>query len=181
MQNIRSWLLAGAPFWLFFCFLPVLVFFCWNLAQAGIDVVSFVSSDLPISGTTRNYALELQRYEVHEIAFRSFVLTPLREEFVYRVLPFGFVWAVWFLLYGKTPPLTLALLTVLVTSVVFGYAHGGSVNVFVQGLIGIVIAFVFLLWSAYGRTPVRGIAAILILHGSYNFYVAMVVKQQLVA
>ena len=95
MQKIRNRLLAGAPFWLFLCSLPVLVFFCWNLAIYGREFVEWIAPELSISSTTRNYALELQVRGVHDIALRSFVITPLREELLYRVLPFGLLWAVW--------------------------------------------------------------------------------------
>lgn len=177
MQKIRHWLVAGPPFWLFLALLPVLVVFCWNLALAGIELVSWIAPDLTISSTTRNYALELKTAQVHDIALRSFVFTPLREEFVFRVLPFGALWVLWAFLYKKQPPLSLALALVLVTSIVFGYIHGGFGNIFIQGFIGAVIALVFLLWGTYGRTPLRGMLAIVLLHGSYNFYVAMQVQQ----
>ncbi len=179
MQKIRNRLLAGAPFWLFLCSLPVLVFFCWNLAIYGREFVEWFAPGLPISNNTRSYALELQVVAVHDIALRSFVITPLREEFLYRVVPFGLLFVGWSVFRKSAPPLWLVFAFVLVTSFVFGYVHGGIGNVFIQGLIGIVIALVFLVWGAYGRTPLKGICAILLLHGSYNFYVAMWVHQHL--
>lgn len=179
MQRIRNRLLAGAPFWLFLCALPMLVFFCWNLAIYGRDFVEWFAPELSISSRTRNYALELQVREVHDIALRSFVATPLREEFLYRVIPFGLVWGVWGIFWKTTPPFTVALVLVALTSFVFGFVHGGIGNVFIQGLMGIVIAFVFLVWGSYGRTPLKGICAILILHSSYNLFVAMWIQHHI--
>jgi hypothetical protein len=179
MQKIRHRLLAGAPFWLFLCFLPVLVFFCWNLAAYGRELVGWIAPELSVSSTTRNYALELQVKGVHDIALRSFVATPLREEFLFRVLPFGLVWAFFALFRKEVPPLRLAFILVVATSVVFGYVHGGVGNIFIQGLIGVVLALVLLVWGSYGRTPLRGVLAVLLLHGAYNFYVAMWIQDRL--
>lgn len=179
MQRIRNRLLAGAPFWLFLCALPVLVFFCWNLAIYGRDFVEWLAPELSISSRTRKYGLELHARGVQDIALRSFVATPLREEFLYRVVPFGFVWGVWGTFWKTTPPLAAALVLVALTSFVFGFVHGGIGNVFIQGLIGVVIALVFLVWGSYGRTPLKGICVILILHGSYNLFVAMWIQHHL--
>ncbi|MDQ1299871.1 MAG: hypothetical protein QG636_539 [Patescibacteria group bacterium] len=179
MQRIRNRLLAGAPFWLFLCSLPVLVFFCWNLAIYGKRFITWLVPDIYIASSTRNLALQIQDDGVQGVVLRTIIWAPLREEFLFRVFPFGLLFLVWGIFRKSVPPLWLAIALVLLTSVVFGNAHGALGNFFTQGLVGLVIALVFLVWGSYGRTPIKGICAILLLHVAYNVCAVVWVQQNL--
>jgi len=182
MKWARRWFLRGAPLWAFLLLLPAIVFFCMKLGICGRTMVERIAPHLEHSANTANYASELQSIGVQNIALRSFVSTPIREEFLFRILPFGTVWALWFVwMRQSSPPLSVALGALLVSSAWFGYIHGGVGNIFIQGFIGVVYAIVFLKWSAYGKTPLRGVLVVIVLHGTYNFAVALDVQQRIIA
>ncbi len=182
VKPAMSWLSRTArdpPFWVFVLLLPLLVFFCGKLGHGGLFVLRTYLPDLVHSSTMANYSAKIQSTGIESMVFQNFIITPVREEFMYRFLPFVLVWWAWRAWRKEAPPPLVAVFLVLVTSVWFGYIHGGIGNVLIQGSLGVVFALVYLYMSAYGKKPLLGLFAAVLLHGTYNFYIALRLQQSL--
>jgi|GEM_PF-3713674 len=170
---LQEWLKRRMRFRTYLILLPVLVLFCMGIANGGRTFVRSVDPDIELSGKTVNYRVVLQTKQIHEMAPRSFVWVPIKEEFQYRLVPFGIVWILWLLAFGSRPPIAATGLLVITTSAYFGYIHGGVGNIFIQGAVGVVLALVLLKVSGYGSAPLKGAAAAIMLHGAHNLRVAL--------
>ena len=176
---LRNWFENGLRFHKFLLLLPVLVLFCIGTATWGRELVEFVTPSTEVNGRTTSYVVVLQSKGILEMAPRSFMWTPLREEVLYRLLPFGGLWAVWAFVFASKPPISIAGLMIVGTSVYFGYIHGGVGNIFIQGTVGVFLALTYLKMSNYGGVPLKGFIAAFLLHGAYNFAVALRVQHYL--
>jgi len=95
--------------------------------------------------------------------FMLLVFAPVIEEAVFRMLPLTIV-------QGTRPELVRAVL-IVVCGIVFGIAHGSPMNVFIQGVGGVLLGLLYLKndnsqWSSY--------ASCVVVHAAYNFTVLMV-------
>jgi len=173
MKRLKLWFIQGVSLQASIPALLALVFFTRMLTWSGVRFMRVYFPDVMLSSRTVNYVTDFQTLGLQDIAFRSFVATPLREDLIHRLLPFGVMWAVWWLVSGKTPPVLAALLLALVTSFLFSQTHGGIGNVIIQGTLGMSLTFALLKWSAYGKKPLLGALAALVLHGTYNLLIAL--------
>ncbi len=64
---------------------------------------------------------------------------------------------------------TLSIL--LLTSVIFGYLHGGIINVFLQGVGGLAYGILFLKFCQGGKRILEASALVIILHFLYDFII----------
>lgn len=161
------------PFWVFIVLLPLLVFLCQKLSLGSIRFMKAYLPDLTHSSRIVNYSAIIQSTGLESMVFKNFIVAPLREEFWYRFVPFFSVWLAWWAWKRETPPRLVAAFVLIVTSVWFGYIHGGFGNVPIQGALGLIFGLVYLKMSAYGRKPLLGLFAAVLLHGAYNFYIAL--------
>ena len=176
---LQNWFEDGLRFHKFLLLLPVLVLFCIGTASGGRELVELMAPSTELSGRTISYKVVLQSKGILEMAPRSFMWMPLKEEALYRFVPFVGLWWGWALVFASKPPISATVLLVAVTSAYFGYIHGGVGNIFIQGTIGVFLALTYLKMSSYGSAPLKGIAAAVLLHGMYNFTVALRVQYYL--
>lgn len=176
---LRNWFEGGLRFHKFLLLLPVLVLFCMGLAYGGRELVEFAAPSVELSGRTTSYRVVLQSKGILEMAPRSFAWVPFKEEALYRLAPFLALWGGWAYLFASKPPIGVAFALVGGTSAYFGYAHGGVGNMLIQGVVGVILALTYLKVSGYGSAPFKGFAATMLLHGAYNFSIALNVQYHL--
>jgi membrane protease YdiL (CAAX protease family) len=100
--------------------------------------------------------------------FYVFVLGPFLEEIIFRLIPIVIVLIFGWIIHRGWFETYLMYLTLLVVSLFFGYIHGNEVNIFIQGVGGLVYSIVFLKWSGWGRNLIKGLCATTFVHGSWN-------------
>ena len=176
---LRNWFESGLRFRWFLLLLPVLVIFCMGVGYGGRELVEFFAPSVELNGHTTNYRVVLQSKGILEMAPRSFVWVPFKEEVTYRLAPFLALWGGWAFMFSSKPPIGVAALLVGGTSAYFGHIHGGIGNIFIQGAVGVILALTFLKVSGYGSAPFKGITATMLLHGAYNFSIALKVQYHL--
>jgi membrane protease YdiL (CAAX protease family) len=182
VKPAMSWLSRTArdpPFWVFLVLLLPLVFLCRKVALGGIHAMATYLPDVAHSSRMVRYSAIIPSSGLESLVFKSFIVTPLREEFWYRFVPFVSVWLAWWAWKRETPPWWIAALVLVISSVWFGYIHGGFGNVPIQGSLGLIFGLVYLKMSAYGRKPLLGLFAATVLHGAYNFTTAFLYQQSL--
>jgi hypothetical protein len=108
--------------------------------------------------------LAIDRVGLFEIVM-AMVVAPLVEEGIFRYLPLTIVMA--FFTFTRHHNVAFYL-TTLVTSCLFGFIHGGVGNIFIQGMLGVVLCFTFRHWSRDFEYPGRGFFASVVLHSSVN-------------
>jgi len=126
--------------------------------------------ELSVSGNTVDFGAEWRTTPHAEVIVLGTMLVPLFEELVFRYLPLGLTFFVVWAFGLSHRPLGTALVVgaILLTSLVFGYVHGGIGNVFIQGLAGVTFGIIFAKWSSFGASCGKGLLASTIAHGATN-------------
>lgn len=152
--------------------LPFIIFVLVSLTSLGsrFDLFLFGYIDLPdrISPMIARYGLALTMLFVS-------TLGPFIEELINRLIPFGLL-VLGAKVFGAGKPSGLLIgLAIVASSIVFSYCHGGVQAVPIQGVMGIVLATVFVAWSAGLMNLRRGLAASAVVHGTYNLVTMLIV------
>lgn len=92
--------------------------------------------------------------------FITLICAPLLEEVVFRMLPLSLV------LHRPAPVLRAVVLGVC--CIIFGYAHGGVINVFIQGMVGLSLGF---LYVRLASSQLAAYASCVAVHALYNYTV----------
>lgn len=112
------------------------------------------------SVVTVNFSLQIAKMITIPTAFGMFFLTciiaPLSEELLFRCLPISIL--------SRIDNGKYMWQIIGIISIIFGLLHGSSFNILIQGVLGVVLSYVYLkndksYWSC------------VILHFLYNFYV----------
>lgn len=90
------------------------------------------------------------------------------EELIFRVTPM-------ILAVGLFPKSAKIFVFVAVSSVIFGYLHGGWPNIFIQGFSGCILSWVYLKCGGWNDDHMRGCLASTIAHFSINGFIALVI------
>ncbi len=103
--------------------------------------------------------------------FSSVVFAPLFEEAIFRMLPLSLALVLAGLLHDKFAHhgrnLIRAVLFV-VCCLIFGLAHGSVLNIFIQGVVGLVLGRLYL---RHSDNQFKAYAACVMVHAMYNFTV----------
>lgn len=165
MQRFETWLLKGAGFRSFLKWLPLIVIFSIVLARTGRRMADYLFPGAMESFSYSQNAASGENFYA-QVAV-AVIAAPIIEEIINRALPF-FCIQFFCNILNRTINGWWIAFYVVTSSVWFGYLHAGIASIFVQGLVGIVIAIVFLKISAAGAYWERGVLAAMILHASYN-------------
>lgn len=174
MQAMRTWFLKGATFEHLFKRLTPYTGVLIILASIGSYVASlWVAEDLSSNTITPNNVAWLIKAMggIPALVFEVSILGPLREEFLWRLIPLG---TLGFLFYQYGWLLNprwkdgVMISALAITTVSFGFMHGGLGNILIQGWAGLLLGVVFLRWSHYGTRVLKGYAACCLLHIALN-------------
>jgi membrane protease YdiL (CAAX protease family) len=94
--------------------------------------------------------------------FMLLVFAPFIEEAAFRMLPLTLV-------QRKRPEIVRAVV-IVICGIIFGLAHGSPLNVFIQGVGGILLGMLYL---ANDRSQLSSYMSCVIVHSAYNFSVLM--------
>ena len=171
MSKIYVWFRAGASFKTLFMYLPLLIILLAACTYGGVFLGSQFYTDALVAHG-RVLQTQIAPMSGGEILFLTAGVLPVIEEAVFRVVPFcllfGLLWL--FKLKETKAGIVLAIIGIVVTSLIFGLAHGPR-NYFIQGPTGVILAVVYMKWSAFGSgflATLKGWAASALVHGSYN-------------
>ncbi len=92
------------------------------------------------------------------LIFMGLVFAPLVEEAVFRMLPLALV--------EKWSKTQIHAVVIVVCGIVFGYAHGSPLNIFIQGFVGMMLGFLYL---KNGPRQLSSYFSCVAVHASYNF------------
>ncbi|MCX6792434.1 MAG: CPBP family intramembrane metalloprotease [Candidatus Falkowbacteria bacterium] len=101
-----------------------------------------------------------------ELFFSGVIVGPFIEEAAFRFLPLLVVSA----LTQKIYPI---IITVLVSSFIFGFLHGDLLNVFVQGFSGLFLCFIYWKSGAAEDKHCKALSYSYLSHASWNFACCM--------
>lgn len=130
-------------------------------AMAMGVLLIFSEVDIPTSGP-----LGLRLLSVELVLSLAFMAS--LEEFIFRFIPF---------MIGSMRTYTLtvrrAVVITIISSIVFGYAHGSQINILIQGVVGVFFCAVFLKCGGYNGNFFKGFAASSVAHFLYNLTLAL--------
>lgn len=173
MRQLRNWLFDDIKPW-YFLLLPGIGLLSLVLTMlGGLLSVHFLHSP-HFSENVANAAPVYQRAGIGAVLFSICVIAPLFEESIFRVAPFAVVRFFTEEETGHTRFVAF-MLTALVTSCIFGVAHGDYGNIFAQGVAGLVLAFTFLKFGGANRNLVMGWGASICVHAFHNFFYIVLV------
>ncbi len=94
--------------------------------------------------------------------FMALIFAPFIEEALFRMLPLTLV--------GGLKRDQIRAVLIAVCGIIFGWAHGSPLNVFIQGFVGLMLGWLYLKnnssqWASY--------ISCVIVHSAYNFTVIM--------
>ena len=141
--------------WVFF---PLLLFdVAWDhLLDLAINFFGFFSYELPTDIATEFLASDL---------FGSLLVVPLEEELLFRALP---LWLV-----VRFAPSWALIPTVLLTSIVFGIAHGDLTAILFQGVGGITFSLMYLKCGGMRGAFIKPLLAAAALHSALNGWIEL--------
>lgn len=170
MEALGRWFRRSAPFSDLIGYLWLIVGLQALVLLGAATAISLGFPELSISGKTVNFGVEWRTMPHTQVIVRSTMLVPFFEELVFRYLPLGLTFfIVWACGLSLRPLGTVIVVgAILLTSVVFGYIHGGIGNVFIQGLAGVTFGVIFAKWSGFGARCGKGLLASTIAHGATN-------------
>lgn len=138
----------------------------------GIVVIHFLYHPMPSTGTLhRGISILSATYPI------TLLLNAVAEEFLYRLLPFLLATILLCLCFKikSQKVINCGVLTALViSSIVFGWVHGGAVNILIQGVGGIVYSLIFLRITLPTDDPLEGMFASAGTHFSSNLIFSII-------
>ncbi len=169
MNKMIAWLREGATFWELFKYLPGLILLQMFLIVVGVKFAGLFFSEASINSNDAVIDTVIAHSNLAKQFFIFTVKDPFYEEVFYRFTPFCALLVLMWLKKTKDEKGAAwdVAVYIVVTSAFFGYVHGPG-GIFIQGLSGIVLAIVFLKWSALGAKLFKGLLASTIVHGAYN-------------
>ena len=90
--------------------------------------------------------------------FMTLVFAPVIEEAMFRMLPLTFV-------IGQHPEKVRAVV-IVICGIIFGWAHGSPINVFIQGFVGLMLGW---LYVKNNTSQKASYISCVIVHALYNF------------
>ncbi|MFA6603391.1 MAG: CPBP family intramembrane glutamic endopeptidase [Patescibacteria group bacterium] len=90
--------------------------------------------------------------------FMTLVFAPVIEEAIFRMLPLTFV-------IGQHPERVRAVV-IVICGIIFGWAHGSPLNVFIQGFVGLMLGW---LYVKNNTSQKAAYISCVIVHALYNF------------
>lgn len=100
------------------------------------------------------------------LSLKAFVITTCAEfieEFAFRFIPL----ALTFLIFGRS---RMVLVAALLSSIVFGYLHGGYDLMFTLGFMGLMLCLVFLKCGGMNGSVIKGFLCSFLAHFSVNAF-----------
>ena len=95
--------------------------------------------------------------------FMAIFFAPVTEEVLFRMLPLSFAQK------HNDPRFTRAMV-IAVCGIVFGLAHGNPMNVFIQGVVGLLLGWLYL---KNDESQMTSYLSCVFVHAAYNFTVMM--------
>lgn len=105
------------------------------------------------------------------------IYAPTLEEFIFRLLPALVILVIMETMLiddYQTMKREVFLWAAIISSAIFGIIHGSFINLFFQGVGGLVLWVVFLYGSRMGKDLFRGYASSVALHSLYNLSILII-------
>lgn len=164
MYWLERWLQKEAKGWsvLGWIIISVLLIFLYS-AAVGLLIDRVVGSDSENEWNllrAADKAPHISFWGVFVIIFMYFCFAS-REEILFRWLPFTIVCLEKFNF--KT-----VITTAIISSVIFGYLHGGFIHIFVQGIGGFIFCLLYLKCGGYHNRNIKAVFVSTSAHALYN-------------
>lgn len=169
MSALSAWFLKGAKLHTLWWWVPLILIghICYLVAVYPWVAETFPENLSSSTGDILEYIKELGLFDT--IGILSLVM--LMEELIFRAIPFSVATVLlWWLIRKSHLSITLVVMTAVAvaSSYVFGLVHGGVGNIFIQGVAGLLMSFVYLRWGRLGFDPGKGLWAAFVLHAANN-------------
>lgn len=163
MGRFKTWIYREYTWGEVLSYVPV-----WTILLGFATIVPislmFLLSGVQLQPNTSPAAVQSQPIE---FLWRSIIKAPLNEELIFRLLPLGLT-RIW------TQSLPVLLCVAAVSSVIFGYSHGGWSHIAMQGILGFGFALMFLKSGGMRGSILKPYAASVWAHMAWNAYVFIV-------
>lgn len=148
MKKIIDWLENGAGPWSLIYAIPILTFFKIVYATCFFyGLVKYLPDNESCSSNTFDMS---QIADLGIVAYIFIFTAALSEELVFRLIPiFTIQLLLSFLNININFKILILFISIIIVSIVFGYLHGNYINVFIQGVGGLIYSLVYLKYGGY--------------------------------